>query len=83
MRPIVPDKRVKMGDPRSSRSGEIRHEAIGDGIFDCFLLRDNDVIFGMFVEQPVTFRDSRSNHSRDILAAHFVMDIGRRTHVMT
>ena len=35
---IVPD--VKFRDPRVNRSGEIRHEVIGGGIFDSFF-RDN------------------------------------------
>ena len=36
MGPVIPDNRVKFGDPRINLSQEIPPEAAGGGIFDCF-----------------------------------------------
>ena len=66
------------------RARNIRHKALEDGIFDSFY--DNcwpevasGVISGRTVDYVsvgvnVKFGDPRSNRSRDIRAAHFVMD---------
>ena len=77
MGPVVPDKHVKFGDPRSSCSREIPAETARSGIFDSFF-QDNfrpevvsDLISGLSEERfsmdvSVKFGDSWSNRSRDI-----------------
>ena len=85
---IVPDKYVKFRgpcDPRLNRSGAIRPKAVGSGIFDS-LSRDNcrrkvasDIISGVAIEEVgrdvrVKSSDSRSNCSRDVRVAQFLID---------
>ena len=78
----VPDLCVKFPDPRLNRSLEIQPKAIGGGIFDNVL---NDIVSSVALELvsadvDVKFGDSRSNHSRDVRAAHSVMgDAGPQT----
>ena len=81
---VVPDNRVKFGDPRIKLSRKIPHEAVSCGIFDRFLNVDNfqpevhsDVLSGMVVDPtgmkvPVNFGVSRSKCSRDIRLPRFV-----------
>ena len=85
----VPDKVVKFRGPRLNCSEESRPKAIGDGIFDSFF-RDNflpEVASGLIsgvavefvgVDLNVKCGDSRSNRSRYIRTAHFVMEDERR-----
>ena len=92
---IVFNNCVKFCYPRLNHSREIRSEGISEGIFDSFFrdnfwpVVDSDVISGVIVDQtgmdvPVKFGDPRSNRSRDIRAAYFVMeDEWRRTQVIT
>ena len=79
MRPIVPEKRVKFGDPHFETVIEKFHPKPSEAAFS----RDNFrlevvscVISGvaLSMDVPVNLGDSRSNCSRDVRAAHFVMD---------
>ena len=93
MRLIVPGNCGKFCDPHLNHSEEIRPKAVRGGICGSFF-HDNfrpevasDVMFGVVVERTrmdVTgkFGDSRSNRSRDIRAARFVMDEQRWTQVI-
>ena len=73
MRLIIPDKSVKLDDPRLNLSGEIQPKAVVGGIFDFF--RDHfrpeetsDVVFSLTImwvgmDVSVKFGDSRSSRS--------------------
>ena len=75
LRPVVPDKHMKFGDPRLNLSRDISPEAVGGVIFGLFLNVDkyqlevnSDVIYDVFIDPigvkvHVKFGDSQSNHS--------------------
>ena len=84
--PTVPNKSVKFGNPGADRSREIPLEEDGSVIFgrlsnvDNFRSEVDSVVASGRVVEPsgmdvhTTLRDSRSNGSRDIRWADFVMN---------
>ena len=88
--PTIPDKCEKLRDRGLSDSLETPNETVGGGIFGGVFRANfrrevvSDVLSDLTLEcvgmnVPVKFCESRSNRSRDIRAAHCVMDDERMT----
>ena len=72
------------------KPSEVAFSAVFSNFDKCRPEVAGDVVSGAVIDPvgldvPAKFGDSRSNHSRDIPTAHFVMDErrGRWTHVIT
>ena len=86
LRLVVPDQAAKFRVPGQKFSREIQSKAVGDGIFGRFFPAITAYRTQLVTSYPVRYRlgwygflcqffgNSRSNRSRNIRAAHFVMN---------